>query len=248
MVRRWDVMVRSFCHRGSIGMLPGGRRTNCLDHLIQRDPAMGRVTAEPSARAGSRVCSPLKLQNPMLWSRGSLIPMLALGIPGNVNAAVILGRATVIRNATRDVTQSRMGPAFATAFMIGTFDFQACCSRRWRIFIIIRLCDPGPQRCAHDNLAPTHPDFCLGRRLFPVTNSSYGVEIMAALGIGEATRCAASGSMPHGLVLGFRSFGPIAEENSPVLFLIAQAQGSYWTLVMRPDLDWCWSRCACCRS
>lgn len=226
MLQRWDVMIRSSAIGILIGILPGagGPIASTISYNETR-----RWDKDPSKYGKGAVEGVLASEvanNSMVG--GSLIPMMALGIPGNVNAAVILGALLSfgLQPGTSLLNDSS-GTAFT--FMFGLL-ISSIVLAPLGYFIIVRL---GTQilRVPAKILTPAILVFAtIGA--YSVTNSMVSVVIMIAMGIGgyflrrigiEAAPIAL------GLIL-----GPIAEREFTSSLLIAQAQGSYLTLVMRP--------------
>jgi len=226
MVRRWDVMVRSSAIGVLIGMLPGAGGPIASTISYNETRRWDRDSRSFGTGRVEGVFASETANNAMVG--GSLIPMMALGIPGNVNAAVILG-ALLSFGMRPGMSLISDGTGIATAFMIGLL-ISSLLLAPLAYFIIIRL-SILVLRVPRTYLAPTILIFA-SVGAYSVTNSSYGVAIMAALGIGGyALRRIGIHAAPVGLGL---ILGPIAEREFTSSLLIAQAQGSYWTLVMRP--------------
>lgn len=88
MVRRWDVMLRSSAIGVLIGMLPGAGGPIASTISYNETRRWDRDSSSYGKGRVEGVFASETANNAMVG--GSLIPMMALGIPGNVNAAVIL--------------------------------------------------------------------------------------------------------------------------------------------------------------
>lgn len=226
MVRRWDVMVRSSAIGVFIGMLPGagGPIASTISYNETR-----RWDRDPSSYGKGRVEGVFASEvanNAMVG--GSLIPMMALGIPGNVNAAVILG-ALLSFGMRPGMNLISDGSGVAMSFMIGLL-ISSVLLAPLGYFLIIRV-STMVLKIPRSYLAPTILVFA-SVGAYSVTNSMYGVWIMAAMGTGGyALRRIGIAAAPIGLGL---ILGPIAEREFTSSLLIAQAQGSYWGIALRP--------------
>lgn len=226
MLRRWDVMVRSSAIGVIIGMLPGagGPIASTISYNETR-----RWDRDPSSFGKGRVEGVFASEvanNAMVG--GSLIPMMALGIPGNVNAAVILG-ALLSFGMRPGMELMSDGSGIATAFMIGLL-LSSILLAPLGYFIIIRI-STLILRIPRSYLAPTILVFA-SVGAYSVTNSMYGVAIMVVMGVGGyGFRRIGIEAAPIGLGL---ILGPIAEREFTSSLLIAQAQSNYWSIVMRP--------------
>ena len=226
MVLRWSVLLRSSAIGVFIGMLPGagGPIASTVSYNETK-----RWDKNPSSFGKGRiegVFASETANNAMVG--GSLIPMMALGIPGNVNAAVILGAllAFGMQPGMNLVTDSS---GVAMSFMIGLL-LSSILLAPLGYFVIIRV-STLILKVPRTFLAPTILIFATVGA-YSVTNSMYGVAIMVALGIvGYALRLIGIGAASIGLGL---ILGPIAEREFTSSVLIAQAQNDYWTLVVRP--------------
>jgi putative tricarboxylic transport membrane protein len=226
MLRRWDVMIRSSAIGVLIGMLPGAGGPIASTISYNETRRWDRDSSSYGKGRVEGVFASETANNAMVG--GSLIPMMALGIPGNVNAAVILG-ALLSFGMRPGMSLISDGTGIATAFMIGLL-ISSILLAPLAYFIIIRF-SILVLRVPRTYLAPTILVFA-AVGAYSVTNSSYGVAIMAVMGIGGyALRRVGIQAAPVGLGL---ILGPIAEREFTSSLLIAQAQGSYWTLVMRP--------------
>jgi len=226
MMRRWDVMLRSSAIGVVIGMLPGAGGPIASTISYNETRRWDRDSKSYGKGRVEGVFASETANNAMVG--GSLIPMMALGIPGNVNAAVILG-ALLAFGMQPGMSLMADGSGIANAFMIGLL-ISSILLAPLAYFIIIRL-SVLVLRVPRTYLAPTILVFA-AVGAYSVTNSIYSVVIMAVMGIGGyALRRIGIQAAPVGLGL---ILGPIAEREFTSSLLIAQAQGSYWTLVMRP--------------
>lgn len=226
MVLRWVVLVRSSAIGVFIGMLPGagGPIASTVSYNETR-----RWDKNPSSFGKGRVEGVFASEtanNAMVG--GSLIPMMALGIPGNVNAAVILG-ALLSFGMQPGMNLVSDSSGVAMSFMIGLLASSILLAPLG-YFVIIRV-STLILKIPRTYLAPTILIFATVGA-YSVTNSMYGVGIMATLGIvGYALRMIGLEAAPIGLGM---ILGPIAEREFTSSLLIAEAQNDYATLVMRP--------------
>lgn len=226
MVRRWDVMIRSSAIGVLIGMLPGAGGPIASTISYNETRRWDRDSASYGKGRVEGVFASEVANNAMVG--GSLIPMMALGIPGNVNAAVILG-ALLSFGMQPGMNLISDGSGVAMSFMIGLL-ISSILLAPLGYFLIIRV-STLVLKIPRTYLAPTVLVFA-SVGAYSVTNSMYGVAIMAALGIGGyALRRIGIEAAPVGLGL---ILGPIAEREFTSSLLIAQAQGSYWSIAMRP--------------
>jgi len=226
MVRRWDVLVRSSAIGVLIGMLPGAGGPIASTISYNETRRWDRDSASYGKGRVEGVIASEAANSAMVG--GSLIPMMALGIPGNVNAAVILG-ALLSFGLRPGMNLLSDGSGVAMSFMIGLL-ISSILLAPLGYFIIIRI-STQILKIPRTYLAPTILVFA-SVGAYSVTNSMYGVVIMAALGIGGFLfRRIGLEAAPIGLGL---ILGPIAEREFTSSLLIAQAQGSYWTMVLRP--------------
>lgn len=226
MVRRWDVLVRSSAIGVVIGMLPGAGGPIASTISYNETRRWDRDSSSYGKGRIEGVFASEVANNAMVG--GSLIPMMALGIPGNVNAAVILG-ALMSFGMRPGMNLISDGSGVAMSFMIGLL-ISSILLAPLGYFIIIRI-STLVLRIPRTYLAPTILVFA-SVGAYSVTNSMFGVVIMAALGIGGyAFRRIGIEAAPIGLGL---ILGPIAEREFTSSLLIAQAQGSYLTMVFRP--------------
>lgn len=226
MRRRWDVLVRSSIIGVVIGMLPGAGGPIASTISYNETRRWDRDKSKYGKGAVEGVFASEVSNNAMVG--GSLIPMMALGIPGNVNAAVILG-ALLSFGMRPGMSLMSDGSGIATAFIFGLL-ISSLLLAPLGYFIIIRL-STQVLKVPRTYLAPTILVFAsIGA--YSVTNSIYAVAIMVVMGIGGyLLRKIGIGAAPIGLGL---ILGPIAEREFTASLLIAQAEGSLWTLVLRP--------------
>lgn len=226
MLLRWVVLLRSSAIGLFVGMLPGagGPIASTVSYNETR-----RWDKDPSSFGKGRiegVFASETANNAMVG--GSLIPMMALGIPGNVNAAVILG-ALLAFGMQPGMNLVSDSSGIAMSFMIGLL-ISSILLAPLGYFLIIRV-STLILKVPRTFLAPTILIFATVGA-YSVTNSMYGVGIMATLGIvGYGLRLIGLGAAPIGLGM---ILGPIAEREFTSSILIAQAQNDYSTLVMRP--------------
>ncbi|WP_306259036.1 tripartite tricarboxylate transporter permease [Pararhizobium sp. IMCC21322] len=226
MLQRWDVMIRSSAIGILIGILPGAGGPIASTISYNETRRWDKNPEKYGKGAVEGVLASEVANNSMVG--GSLIPMMALGIPGNVNAAVILGALLSfgLQPGTALLNDSS-GTAFT--FMFGLL-ISSIVLAPLGYFIIVRL---GTQilRVPAAILTPSILVFAtIGA--YSVTNSMISVVIMIVLGIGGYfLRRVGIEAAPIALGL---ILGPIAEREFTSSILIAQAQGSYLTLVMRP--------------
>ncbi|WP_323766302.1 tripartite tricarboxylate transporter permease [Marinovum sp.] len=226
MGRRWDVLLRSSAIGVVIGMLPGAGGPIASTISYNETRRWDRDSASFGKGRIEGVMASEVANNAMVG--GSLIPMMALGIPGNVNAAVILG-ALMSFGMRPGMNLISDGSGVAMSFMIGLL-ISSILLAPLGYFLIIRV-STLVLRIPRTYLAPTILVFA-SVGAYSVTNSMFGVIIMAALGIGGyAFRRIGVEAAPIGLGL---ILGPIAEREFTSSLLIAQAQGSYLTMVFRP--------------
>tara|TARA_R110002167_G_scaffold153546_1_gene347753 strand:+ start:389 stop:1918 length:1530 start_codon:yes stop_codon:yes gene_type:complete len=226
MVRRWDVMIRSSAIGVLIGMLPGAGGPIASTISYNETRRWDRDSSSYGKGRIEGVFASEVANNAMVG--GSLIPMMALGIPGNVNAAVILG-ALLSFGMRPGMNLISDGSGVAMSFMIGLL-ISSILLAPLGYFLIIRV-STLVLKIPRTYLAPSILVFA-SVGAFSVTNSMYGVAIMMALGIGGyALRLIKMEAAPIGLGL---ILGPIAEREFTSSLLIAQAQGSYWSIAMRP--------------
>lgn len=226
MVRRWDVMVRSSAIGVVIGMLPGAGGPIASTISYNETRRWDRDSSGYGKGRVEGVFASETANNAMVG--GSLIPMMALGIPGNVNAAVILG-ALLSFGLQPGMNLVADGSGVAMSFMIGLL-VSAVLLAPLGYFVIIRLSTQVlkvPQRY----LAPTILVFA-AVGAYSVTNSMYGVLVMTVMGVGGyALRRVGFEAAPIGLGM---ILGPIAEREFTSSMLIAQAQNNYWGIAIRP--------------
>lgn len=226
MLQRWDVMIRSSAIGILIGILPGAGGPIASTISYNETRRWDKNPEKYGKGAVEGVLASEVANNSMVG--GSLIPMMALGIPGNVNAAVILGALLSfgLQPGTALLNDSS-GTAFT--FMFGLL-ISSIVLAPLGYFIIVRL---GTQilRVPAAILTPSILVFAtIGA--YSVTNSMISVVIMIVMGIGGYfLRRVGIEAAPIALGL---ILGPIAEREFTASILIAQAQGSYLTLVMRP--------------
>lgn len=226
MARRWDVLVRSSAIGVLIGMLPGAGGPIASTISYNETRRWDRDSSSYGKGRVEGVFASEVANNAMVG--GSLIPMMALGIPGNVNAAVILG-ALLSFGMRPGMNLISDGSGVAVSFMIGLL-ISSILLAPLGYFLIIRV-STLVLKIPRTYLAPTILVFA-SVGAYSVTNSMYGVVIMTAMGIGGyALRQIKMEAAPIGLGL---ILGPIAEREFTSSLLIAQAQGSYWSIAMRP--------------
>lgn len=226
MRRRWDVMIRSSVIGVVIGMLPGAGGPIASTISYNETRRWDRNPERYGKGAVEGVFASEVSNNAMVG--GSLIPMMALGIPGNVNAAVILG-ALLAFGLRPGMALMADGSGIANAFMVGLL-VSSLVLAPLGYFVIIRV-STQVLRIPRSFLAPTILVFA-AVGAYSVTNSMYAVIIMAAMGIG-GWLLKKVGIEPAPIGLGL-ILGPIAEREFTSSLLIAQAQGSLATLVWRP--------------
>ncbi|MCR8726007.1 tripartite tricarboxylate transporter permease [Frigidibacter sp. ROC022] len=226
MVRRWDVMLRSSAIGVVIGMLPGAGGPIASTISYNETRRWDRDSSSFGKGRVEGVFASEVANNAMVG--GSLIPMMALGIPGNVNAAVILG-ALLSFGMRPGMNLMTDGSGIAMSFMIGLL-ISSILLAPLGYFLIIRV-STLVLRIPRTYLAPTILVFATVGA-YSVTNSMYGVVIMTVMGIGGyAFRRIGIEAAPIGLGM---ILGPIAEREFTSSMLIAHAQGSYWSIAMRP--------------
>lgn len=226
MRRRWDVLVRSSAIGVVIGMLPGAGGPIASTISYNETRRWDRDPSRYGKGAVEGVFASETANNAMVG--GSLIPMMALGIPGNVNAAIILG-ALLSFGMRPGMSLLSDGTGVAQSFMIGLL-ISSLMLAPLGYFVIIRISSL-ILRIPRHLLAPTILVFA-SVGAYSVTNSIYGVAIMTAMGIGGYLfRKVGIEAAPVGLGL---ILGPIAEREFTSSLLIAQAQGGLSTMVLRP--------------
>lgn len=223
---RWDVLVRSSFIGVVIGILPGVgapiASTVSYNETRRWDPRPERYgKGAVEGVVASEVASNAQVG-------GSLIPMMALGIPGNVNAAVILG--ALLSFGLRPGAQLLEGSGgLANAFIIGLLISSLMMGVLGYLFII--RVSTLVLRVPAAYLAPSILVFAVIGS-YSVSNSIYGVAIMLAMGIaGFLLRRIGIDAAPVGLGL---ILGPIAEREFTSSILIAQASNDIGTLFLRP--------------
>jgi len=226
LVRRWDVLLRSSVIGVGIGILPGAGGPIASTISYNETRRWDRDPSRYGKGAVEGVLASEVANNAMVG--GSLIPMMALGIPGNVNAAVILG-ALLSFGMRPGHALLDSGDGTASTFMLGLL-VSSLVLAPLGYFVIIRIATR-VLRVPNAYLVPAILVFATVGA-YSVTNSMTAVWIMLAFGIGGfILRRAGIGAAPVGLGL---ILGPIAEREFTSSLLIAQAQSDYLSFVFRP--------------
>ena len=226
MLRRWDVMLRSSFIGVFIGILPGAGGPIASTISYNETRRWDRQPERYGKGAVEGVFASEVANNSMVG--GSLIPMMALGIPGNVNAAVILGAllsfglkpGTDLMNQSSGIAYAFMAGLLVSSLVLAPLGY----------FVIIRLATL-ILKIPKSLLAPTILVFA-SVGAYSITNSLYAVVIMITFGVaGFFLRKIGIEAAPIGLGL---ILGPIAEREFTSSLLIAQANGSLLSMVWRP--------------